>query len=187
MAEQAVPPTPLTPDPAPGDGKPTLGRRAFGIARDLAIFGLLFLILSTVVGRLRAPDLEGEAPSLSLRATTGEQVSLADFRGKTVVLNFWATWCGPCRAEIPMLSSFAEANAEEVVVLGVAVDGTFDELKAAKHKLDIRYPVLVGDKSVAQTWGAKVLPTTVVVDPEGQIKTAHVGLITNPQLKLAVW
>ena len=71
--------------------------------------------------------------------------------------------------------------------IGVAVDGTFDELKAAKDKLDIRYPVLVGDKSVARTWGAKVLPTTVVVDAEGQVKTAHVGIITNPQLKLAVW
>jgi thiol-disulfide isomerase/thioredoxin len=190
MAEQAAPPTPLAPEPPShheGGERPSIGRRVYGIVRDLAIFACLFLLLSTIVGRLRAPDLDGAAPPLSLISTDGEQVSLADLRGKTVVLNFWATWCGPCRAEIPMLSAFAEANADEVVLLGVAVDGTFDELKAAKEKLDIRYPVLVGDKSVAQTWGAKVLPTTVVVDPEGQVKTAHVGIITNPQLKLAVW
>jgi thiol-disulfide isomerase/thioredoxin len=168
----------------PPERPKTWRSRLAGIAKELAIAVLLFAVLSTVIGRLRAPDLPEHAPPFTLQNLAGEQVSLADFRGKTVVLNFWATWCAPCRAEIPMISGFAKDNPH-IVVLGVSVDGSREQLAKAAPELGIDYPVLVGDKRVQRAYGATTVPTTVVVDPEGRVTTAHVGVIFQPQLWLA--
>ena len=164
----------------------TLKRRILIWLRDLGLLVVAFFVLSTLFGRLRAPDLEGEAPPLVLPSLSGETIDLKALRGQTVVLNFWATWCGPCRAEIPMLNAFARSNPD-IPIFGVAVDGRASELRAAKERFGIQYPVLVGTRSVVKRYGATTVPTTVVIDADGQIKSAHVGLITTPQLELAVW
>lgn len=159
----------------------TWGRRILRWGRDLLAAAAVFLVLSSVLGWLRAPDLPEEAPAFTLRDLDGHVVSLADYRGRTVVLNFWATWCGPCRAEIPAFSRFARKNPE-IPVLGIAVDGSVGQLRRAKTDFGIDYPVLVGDADTVSAYGAHTLPTTVVVGPEGQVEAVHVGLMTPPQL-----
>ena len=151
--------------------------------RELLLFAVLFIVVSTALGRLRAPELPPQAPDFTLQDLSGAPVSLQDFRGKTVVLNFWATWCTPCKLEIPMISSFAKAHPE-VVVLGVAVDGKREALAKAAPALGIDYPVLVGTPQVVKAYGATTVPTTVIVDKDGGVRTAHVGLILTPQLWL---
>lgn len=158
--------------------------RVLRFAGEALVFVVLLAVLSTVIGRLRAPELPDEAPAFSLQDLEGNVVSLTDLRGRQVVLNFWATWCGPCRVEIPSFSRFARDNPE-IAVLGIAVDGTREELARAAEDLGIDYPVLIGTPEIVRRYGASTVPTTVVVDEEGRVKTAHVGVMLGPQLWLA--
>ena len=133
---------------------------------------------------MRTPNLPDQAPEWSLKNLQGEVVSLKDFRGKTVVLNFWATWCGPCKMEIPTFSEFAQENPD-IPVLGIAVDGSPELLRRASKKLNIMYPVLIADEDVQSNYKVRNLPTTVIVDPTGKVKDVHVGVMFGPQLKWA--
>ena len=153
----------------------------WGIALALTAIGFILL---TSYSKMQAPDLPGQAPSWKLENLDGEVVSLEDFRGKTVVLNFWATWCGPCRTEIPTFSAFAEKNPD-IPVFGIAVDGTKKSLKRAADNLGITYPVLIADAKVKNAYKVSSLPTTVVVDPEGHVRDVHVGIMLGPQLSWA--
>lgn len=151
------------------------------VLRDwvLPIIGVIVLV--QIVGALRAPDLPDEAPDFTLQTLDGEWRALSEYRGQTVVLNFWATWCGPCRAEIPSLSSWAQ-NHPEMVVLGVVADGPPAKVKAAARSWGITYPVLMGDRATLDAYKVGSYPTTIVVGPDGEVSAGHVGIVTRPQL-----
>ena len=102
---------------------------------------------------------------------------------KKVILNFWAPWCGPCRAETPVFSDFAEEHPE-IAVLGVAIDGTRDELQAAIEDWGIRYPVFRTDAAAQAAYNVRSIPLTVVIEPDGTISGVHAGLMLGPQLAL---
>ena len=152
------------------------------VARDWGLSLIVVAVLFHFVGRWRAPELPNEAPSFVLEDLDGQPVALSSFRGTPVVLNFWATWCGPCRLEIPSFTSFAQANPD-IVVLGVAVDGSPSELRMAAEALGIGYPVLLASEEVKQAYGVSTLPTTVIIDPNGQVHSAHSGIMLRPQLE----
>lgn len=161
--------------------KRPLPHRIVSTLGSLAFFLFLVVALQTVLGRLRAPSLPEQAPAFALPNLEGSTVSLSDFAGRTVVLNFWATWCGPCRVEIPSFTRFAEENPE-IPVLGVAVDGSIEELRHARDTLGMGYPVLVADQATLEAYGVKTLPTTVVVRGDGSVRSAHSGMLFRPQL-----
>lgn len=128
---------------------------------------------------------DGTAPDFALVATDGSTVHLSDLRGKKVILNFWATWCGPCRLEMPALRSFARAHPD-VVLLGIAVDsGSRARLAKEKEAMDLPYPILVGDAATSEAYAVSSLPTTFVVDETGHITTAQVGPVFGWQLAFA--
>jgi len=140
-----------------------------------------------VVQSLRAPEVHtdeaGHAPTFTLMSTEGERVALDDFRGRPVLLNFWATWCGPCKAEIPELNEFA-ASRPDIAVLGVAVDsGTLPVLAKAQTDLGIEYPVIRGNAGVQRNYGVKSVPTTFLVDADGVIRESHVGPVSARRLR----
>lgn len=184
------PPTPDAPGEPAGTGasapsaRPSRRRRLLSIARELLIFAALALVAMGVFGRLRAPDLPPEAPAFTLLDLDGARVSLADYAGRPVVLNFWATWCTPCRVEAPSFDAFARANPE-IPVLGIAADGSPDELRAAAAELGIGYRILRADRATLRAYGVDLFPTTVVVDTEGRITASHAGLMLRPHLWLA--
>lgn len=115
-------------------------------------------------------------------------MKLADFAGRVVVIDFWATWCIPCKQQIPVLNAFAaSAEGREVAVLGVAVDSDGAEVVApfaAEHH--IQYPVLLGDESLAFDYGAPGFPALAVVDAAGRIESLHLGVIDRSALEAAV-
>ena len=156
-------------------------------ARDWGISIAVAVLVYLAIGWFRPkPDLPDEAPDFTLQDLDGNTVSLSDYRGRPVVLNFWATWCGPCRTEIPAFSDFADENPD-VVVLGVATDGDLKSLTKAATELGITYPVLVDSQGISSSlYKVNTIPTTVVVDKEGQVATVHVGIMMGWQLALAV-
>lgn len=166
----------------PGAARPTLGRRALGFLRELGVMLALGAALLVVLGWLRAPSLPGATPALRARALSGAVVDLAALRGQTVVVNFWATWCGPCRVELPTLLSFAADNPN-IPIYYAAVDGAPDDLKAfaAEHDLPLDH-VLAPDRATVDAWGVGTLPTTFVIDAEGRVDGAHAGVILRPIL-----
>jgi len=159
--------------------------RIWRSVREWGVTLLLAAVVFHVVGQLRAPDLPDAAPDFTLSVLDGDTVTLSELRGEAVVLNFWAPWCGPCRAEVPQFSRFARSNPE-VTVLGIATDGAPAQLRASKKKLGMDYPVLIADPETVAAYDVSTLPTTVVVDADGRVVTAHAGMLTLPQLELMV-
>jgi peroxiredoxin len=122
------------------------------------------------------------APDFTLRDLDGERVALKSLRGKVVLVNFWATWCPPCRMEIPDLNRIHTAYEEQgVVVLGVSWDElSSEQIKGFVKNYKVTYPVLHGTQSELSEVGRAYkwegyLPTTYVVDREGRIQDKHVG------------
>ena len=129
---------------------------------------------------LKSQSQRKPAPNFSLKDADGNAVNLADYRGKVVLVNFWATWCGPCEAEIPWFIEFEKKYKDQgFAVLGVSMDD--DGWKSvrpyvASHK--INYRVMIGSEVVSQQFGEiESLPTSFVLDREGRIASNHIGLV----------
>ncbi len=129
------------------------------------------------------------APDFTLPDLAGNPVSLASFRGKTVILDFWATWCPPCIFQVPELNRFwaAHKDAGDVMVIGVAIDVEGAEIVAPwAQEQGVAYPLVIGSEQVARDFGAVGFPTLVIVTPDGRIDSLHVGLIEFDQLEALV-
>ncbi|HEY4695818.1 MAG TPA: TlpA disulfide reductase family protein [Candidatus Hydromicrobium sp.] len=113
----------------------------------------------------------------------GNEISLSDFNGKILVLNFWATWCPPCREEIPdFVEVYNKYKDKDVQFLGVSNEDIFT-LKDFARDYDISYPILIDDANVMGKWGIRAIPTTFVFDKNGQIIFENVGSMTGEQLE----
>ena len=126
------------------------------------------------------------APGFTLERLGGGEVALESLRGKPVIVDFWATWCGPCEESIPVLVAFHAKYAGRVHVLGVSVDWEREAVAPFARDHGMTYPVLFGDESLAVDYGAPGFPALFVVDAEGRIAEAHVGVTTLPELEAAV-
>ena len=129
---------------------------------------------------LRFVDTPAPVGDLSLETLAGQTLRMADLRGKVVLVNFWATWCGPCREEIPFLVRLAERYPDHLAIIGVSEDeGGTDMVVAFAQQHGVNYPVVMSTPTIKRSFpGVFALPTTFVVDPDGQIVQTHVGLIS---------
>ena len=119
------------------------------------------------------------APDFTLTDRSGKRVRLSAFRGDVVLLNFWATWCAPCRIEIPMFVGFQQAYRDrDFVVLGVSLDdGGWNVVRPYADAKSVNYPVMVGDDRISALFGGlKALPTTLLIDRQGRVAATHIGL-----------
>jgi len=123
------------------------------------------------------------APDFLLAGLDGNPVSLAGARGKVILLNFWATWCGPCRAETPDLIELQNKYKDSLQIIGLAVDVDDPaEVRSFAESSGINYPVAVAPVEVRVLYGGiTALPTSFLIDPEGRVVQKHVGL-SNPIL-----
>ncbi len=129
------------------------------------------------------------APDFSLRDLNNVTQTLSQYKGKVVVLDFWATWCGPCKIEIPHLQAmYTELGAKGLVVIGISADDarSSSQVKPVAMSLGITYPVLQDKDSavVSQYDPAKTLPYTVVVDKAGNIATVFSGYNAGDEVKV---
>jgi len=130
----------------------------------------------------RARSARSSAPDFSLKDANGHPVRLSDYRGRVVLLNFWATWCGPCQIEIPWFVEFQNRyGAAGLTVLGVSMDD--DGWKVVKPFLaakNVNYTVVIGNEEVNQLYGGiESLPTTLLIGRDGRTEFFHSGLIAR--------
>lgn len=144
------------------------------------------LFAGTLAAFLVAWSCTAQAAGFDVVDTQGHHHRLADYKGRWVVVNFWATWCMPCVEEIPELAAFARAHPN-VVVIGVALDAADpDTVKRFALKHGMAYPLVIGDDAVERQLGSQVaLPVTRIYDPEGRVAYDRVGRIDRRVLEFA--
>lgn len=122
-----------------------------------------------------------KAPEFKLTEIDGKEIKLSDYKGKIVILDFWATWCGPCRRGIPDLVSLQKEYKDKLVVIGISLDkvsGTDKDVKGFMKEYKINYPVIWGNEKVTKDYGdIQAIPTSFVIDQKGNIVDKHVGLV----------
>jgi thiol-disulfide isomerase/thioredoxin len=126
------------------------------------------------------------APDFTLESLSGGKVTLSEHQGKTVIVDFWATWCPPCVFQVPELNKLhaAHADAGDVVVIGVAIDVEGESIvRPWAEENGIEYIVALGDEKLATEFGALGFPTLIVIRPDGSIESRHVGLIEYDTLE----
>jgi peroxiredoxin len=133
---------------------------------------------------LPGPYIGAPAPELEAETVDGSKISLQDFRGKVVVLNFWATWCAPCREEMPALEARYEKYKDRgLVVLAIDFDEPAEDVRAFRDSLALTFPVLLDPgASIQQLYRVRGYPTSYFVDRDGTIQVQHVGIMYEDQL-----
>ena len=148
----------------------------------LALF-LLPAFSQPVLAQPPAHTLVGHvAPHFSLTGLQGKPVSLSAYRGKVILLNFWASWCAPCQDEIPTFEQWQHTYGPgKFQVIGISMDDGAAQAAAAVKKLHVAYPVAVGDAHIGELYGGIYgLPITLLIDREGRIRARYAG---NSDLK----
>jgi peroxiredoxin len=137
---------------------------------------------SSVRAAVQSEKERKKAPDFALKDATGATVKLSEYRGKVVLLNFWATWCGPCQIEIPWFIDFQQQYQDSnFVIVGVSLDDDgWKSVKPYVEKKKINYRVVIGTEELSQLYGGvDSLPTTFIIDREGRIASKHEGLISK--------
>lgn len=140
------------------------------------VLGALFTAFTATT--LASSGLTGQpAPDFALKSSTGENLRLSEYRGDVVMINFWATWCGPCRQEMPLLDDlYARYERVGFTLLGVNIDDDSRRAMQMIDELGVNFPVLFdASKNVSKLYDVEAMPVTVLVDREGTVRHIHHG------------
>ncbi len=131
-----------------------------------------------------APEVNQPAPNFSLSELNGEEINLQEFSGKPVLINFWATWCIPCREEMPLIEKYYKDYYPNLVVLGVNVGEKPEIVRAFVDELGLTFPILMdqGNK-ISSLYKVLGFPTTIFIDEDGVLMYQYTGLLTEDQLR----
>jgi thiol-disulfide isomerase/thioredoxin len=158
---------------------------------------LSLLLISTLVGcskntydenkpvnNLEISALNGsnsKAPEFALLSTDGKTIKLSAYKGKIVILDFWATWCGPCRKGIPDLIELQKEFGKDIIVIGISLDNdTKENVVPFIQRMGVNYPIAYGTYEVTQQYGGvESIPTSFVINKRGEIVARHVGLVAK--------
>ena len=145
--------------------------------RALRKLALAVLITTATVGLAAAAAVSGPAPNFTLKSLDGKNLKLSEMRGDVVLINFWASWCGPCRQEMPLLNALHKKYQPlGFTVLGVNVEENTDDARGFLNNFPVVFPVLLDSKNkVSKQYDVVAMPTTVVVDRDGNMRFLHKG------------
>ncbi|HOV22597.1 MAG TPA: TlpA disulfide reductase family protein [bacterium] len=147
--------------------------------KKILILFLGFLFISCI-----AEEQQKKAPVFSLKTVNNEIINLSDYKGKVVIVNFFATWCPPCKKEIPDFVKFYNENKDKgIVVIGICVGSKEQDIKKLIEEYKISYPVCISDGKVENAYGGiNAVPTTFIIDRNGFIFTKQIGMMEEEQL-----
>ncbi len=144
----------------------------------VSLFVALFAV-AVLAGCSTRASPASDVPQFSFSSLEGKTVAMKDLSNKVVIVDFWATWCGPCREEIPHLNElYSELKGKGLEIVGISMDtdGT-DGVKDFAREFRIQYPIVMGDEKVAESFGGIIgLPTTFVIDRQGKVAKKYIGL-----------
>lgn len=128
---------------------------------------------------MKETEKEVKAPDFILKTTDDKDLKLSDYKGKIVILDFWATWCGPCRRSIPDLVEIQKEYKNDVVVIGISLDThTIQNVMPFIKEYGINYPVVFGNEKVVMDYGnIEAIPTSFIIDRTGNVVDMYVGLV----------
>ncbi|MFH1783814.1 MAG: TlpA disulfide reductase family protein [bacterium] len=158
--------------------------------KNILKYGFLTLLLFIIaVGCTKTPNVEGEstpkpssekglAPDFTLEDLEGNEITLSELRGAVIILDFWATWCPPCRDEIPgFIKLYDKYNEKGLEIIGISVDkGSDGQLIKFAEEWNMNYPIVRSTNDVNKAYGGiRAIPTTFIIDKKGKIRNKHIG------------
>lgn len=133
-------------------------------------------------GRLASAVIDKPAPDFELENMAGGKVKLSNLKGKLVVINFWATWCGPCVREMPMLQEYQDLYPDELIILGIDMQESRETVQDFLDKFNLTYTILLDfTGKVGQMYQVFALPNTLFVDKDGILRYHHIGYMSEAQ------
>lgn len=153
-------------------------------------FSLLLLIAAVfMVSQVHAGEVSGKAPDFTLKSNSGKNIKLSEHRGEVVLLNFWASWCGPCRQEMPLLEQLHERySSYGFTVMGVNVEEDSSKAKKMLRDVPVSFPVLFDTQNKAsKSYKVSAMPSTVMIDRDGNMRYLHKGYKSGDEQEYAKW
>lgn len=155
----------------------------------LAVVGMQGNLLSGLFNNLSddvpitVPEVNSPAPDFQLQTLGRETVRLADMHGQPVLINFWATWCGPCQLEMPLIQKYYQKYSPELVVLAVNNDEPRGDVQAFVNQMKLTFPVLLDPGAIVENqYRIRAFPTSLFIDAEGLIRYQYIGILNEQQL-----
>jgi peroxiredoxin len=151
-------------------------------------FSFLFASL-LLFGAANAANIQGKAPNFTLKSNTGKNIKLSELRGQVVLLNFWASWCGPCRQEMPLLEKLQQRySALGFTVLGVNVEEDSSKAKTLLKDIPVSFPILFDTQNiVSKQYNVSAMPSTVMIDRDGNMRYLHKGYKPGDEAQYKKW
>jgi len=136
-----------------------------------------------VAANVQAKPISGKAPDFTLKSRSGKNLRLSDFRGQVVMLNFWASWCGPCREEMPIMEKFYKRYKKlGFTILGVNVEEDSSKANAYLRDIKVSFPILYDNTNkLSEVYSVRAMPTTVMIDRNGNMRYLHQGFKTGTE------
>ena len=147
------------------------------------------LLLAVFIGHANAEQMKTPAPDFTLKSYSGKNLKLSEYRGQVVLMNFWASWCGPCRQEMPLLEKLHNKYKKlGFTVMGVNVEEDSSKAKGIVKKNKLTFPVLFDTQNkVSQLYQVSAMPSTVIIDRDGNMRYLHKGYKPGDEKAYKKW
>ena len=162
-----------------------MGKRRTRIKSGLAFILSAMIFMATAA----ADEVQGKAPDFTLKSASGKNLKLSEYRGEVVLLNFWASWCGPCRQEMPYLEQLQDRYASYgFTVMGVNVEEDSSKARKMLKDVSVTFPILFDtSNSVSKAYKVAAMPTTVIIDRDGNMRYLHKGYKAGDEATYKQW
>lgn len=152
-------------------------------------FFLVLLLSMWMLAPVNAASIQGKAPNFTLKSNTGKNIKLSELRGQVILLNFWASWCGPCRQEMPLLENLQKRySALGFTVLGVNVEEDSRQAKTLLKDIPVSFPILFDTSNkVSKQYKVSAMPSTVMIDRNGNMRYLHKGYKPGDEAQYKKW